>query len=62
VIVRAGGLATFSSTTLHRSGANNTNRIRRVYLVAYSPKPMPMKEGTTRQAIPFLKDGELVQT
>ena len=60
VIMHAGGLVAFSSTTLHRSGANNTNRIRRVYLAAYSAEPMPLKKGTTRQAIPFLENGELV--
>lgn len=61
VVVPAGGMAVFSSTTLHRSGANETGRTRRVYLAAYSPKIMPRKEGTTRQAVPFLQDGKSVR-
>lgn len=61
VTVPAGGMAVFSSLTLHRSGANTTNRARRVYLVTYSPEPMPLKEGTTRQAVPFVIDGKRVR-
>ena len=56
----AGGMAVFSSVTFHRSGANTTDQARRVYLAAYSSVPMPLKEGTTRQAVPFLKDGDFV--
>jgi len=29
-------------------------------LTAYSGQPMPLKEGTTRQAVPFLKAGAFV--
>ena len=61
VVVRAGGIAVFSSTALHRSGANQSNQIRRVYLTQYSPEIMPSKAGTTRQAVPFLRDGKSVR-
>jgi ectoine hydroxylase-related dioxygenase (phytanoyl-CoA dioxygenase family) len=60
IVVPAGGMAVFSSFTFHRSGANTTDRPRRVYLTAYSGQPMPLKEGTTRQAVPFLKAGAFV--
>ena len=60
VEVTAGGVAVFSSTTLHRSGANTSDQVRRAYLAQYSPEIMPFKEGTTRQAVPFLKDGLVV--
>ena len=60
VEVPAGGVAVFSSTTLHRSGANTSDQVRRAYLAQYSPEIMPFKEGTTRQAVPFLKDGLVV--
>jgi ectoine hydroxylase-related dioxygenase (phytanoyl-CoA dioxygenase family) len=38
--MRAGSLVVFSSTTLHRSGANTTARPRRAYLCQYSPEPI----------------------
>jgi ectoine hydroxylase-related dioxygenase (phytanoyl-CoA dioxygenase family) len=38
--MRAGSLVVFSSTTLHRSGANTTGRPRRAYLCQYSPEPI----------------------
>ena len=55
----AGGIAIFSSRTLHRSGANTTGGIRRIYLAQYSPHAMPAKAGTTRQAISFLHNGKI---
>ena len=57
VIIAAGGIAIFSSATFHRSGANSSGATRRVYLAGYSPEVMPSKEGTSRQAVPFLKAG-----
>ncbi len=57
VIMEAGGIAVFSSATFHRSGANTTGAVRRVYLAGYSPEVMPMREGAARQAVPFLKNG-----
>ncbi|MGH3142594.1 MAG: phytanoyl-CoA dioxygenase family protein, partial [Gaiellales bacterium] len=40
VIVTAGSVACFSSTLFHRSGANTTDRMRRVYLAQYSAEPI----------------------
>jgi ectoine hydroxylase-related dioxygenase (phytanoyl-CoA dioxygenase family) len=40
VFVPAGSLAVFSHQTLHRSGANTTQKMRRVYLAQYSCAPI----------------------
>jgi len=40
VIAPAGSIACFSSTVLHRSGANTTDKMRRVYLAQYSAEPI----------------------
>ena len=40
VFVPAGSLAVFSHQTLHRSGANTTKNLRRVYLAQYSCAPI----------------------
>ncbi len=40
VIAPAGSIACFASTVLHRSGANTTDRFRRVYLAQYSAEPI----------------------
>ncbi len=40
VLVPAGSLAVFSHQTLHRSGANTTHKMRRVYLAQYSCAPI----------------------
>jgi ectoine hydroxylase-related dioxygenase (phytanoyl-CoA dioxygenase family) len=39
-VVPAGSIVVFSSTTLHSSGANRTDRVRRAYLCQYSPEPI----------------------
>ncbi|MGH2543708.1 MAG: phytanoyl-CoA dioxygenase family protein, partial [Ardenticatenaceae bacterium] len=54
VIVPAGSIAVFSSTLLHRSGANTTPRMRRVYLAQYSSEPIMNESGTGphRLAVP----------
>jgi len=39
-VVPAGSAVIFSSTTLHCSGANVTDRARRAYLCQYSPEPI----------------------
>jgi len=46
VFVAAGSIAVFSSTLLHRSGPNRTNRPRRGYVVQYSPEPILRADGT----------------
>ena len=57
----AGSIAVFSSTSLHRSGANATERPRRVYLPQYSGAPILRSDGSIwSQAVPFVADGEVV--
>ena len=62
VIVPAGSIAVFSSTTFHRSGFNRTDRMRRAYLVQYSDAPIKTDDGTgiRHLAEPFLHDGQVV--
>jgi ectoine hydroxylase-related dioxygenase (phytanoyl-CoA dioxygenase family) len=56
----AGSIACFSSTVLHRSGANTTDRMRRVYLAQYSAEPVLTADGTRPRhlAQPLLIGGE----
>lgn len=55
VIAPAGTIAVFSSTTLHRSGPNRTDRMRRVYLAQYSGEPIVNPDGSLRRsAVPVL--------
>jgi ectoine hydroxylase-related dioxygenase (phytanoyl-CoA dioxygenase family) len=46
VIVPAGSLAVFTSVTFHRSGANTTDQMRRVYLTQYSGSPIYTEDGS----------------
>ena len=48
VTVPAGSIACFSSTLFHRSGANTTDRMRRVYLAQYSAEPILNEDGRPR--------------
>jgi ectoine hydroxylase-related dioxygenase (phytanoyl-CoA dioxygenase family) len=48
VTVPAGSIACFSSTLFHRSGANKTDRMRRVYLAQYSAEPILNEDGQPR--------------
>jgi ectoine hydroxylase-related dioxygenase (phytanoyl-CoA dioxygenase family) len=48
VNVPAGSIACFSSTLFHRSGANTTDRMRRVYLAQYSAEPILNEDGRPR--------------
>jgi ectoine hydroxylase-related dioxygenase (phytanoyl-CoA dioxygenase family) len=59
VIVPAGSIACFSSTLLHRSGPNTTDRMRRVYVAQYSAEPILSEDGSQprRLAVPLLVDG-----
>ena len=50
VVAPAGTVAVFSSTTLHRSGPNRTNQMRRVYLAQYSPEPILNPDGSLRRS------------
>ncbi|GAA2107139.1 hypothetical protein GCM10009841_26920 [Microlunatus panaciterrae] len=45
VIVPAGSIVCFSSTVIHRSGPNLTDRLRRVYLLQYSAEVIMDKAG-----------------
>lgn len=56
--VPAGSVVAFSSRVLHATGANRTDRLRRVYLAQYSPEPIldPGSRHLRRNAIAFLRD------
>jgi ectoine hydroxylase-related dioxygenase (phytanoyl-CoA dioxygenase family) len=58
----AGSIACFSSTVLHRSGANTTDRMRRIYLAQYSAEPILSADGSGPRhlAQPLLIDGNRV--
>lgn len=62
VVCPAGSLALFSSVTFHKSGANTTNRMRRVYLIQYSAGRILRPDGTPwgRDEV-LLTDGRLAQ-
>ncbi|WP_075162748.1 phytanoyl-CoA dioxygenase family protein [Chthonomonas calidirosea] len=62
VVGPAGTIAVFSSVTFHRSGANTSPHLRRIYLAQYSAEPILNKEGTAlwHWADPFLKGGRRV--
>lgn len=57
----AGSVVVFSSTTLHRSGANSTARPRRAYLTQYSAEQVRATNGKLwGQAVPFVANGRCV--
>lgn len=61
VEVPAGSIVVFSSTVFHRSGANLTDRLRRVYIAQYSAEVITDRAGDPAgSAVPFLRDGEIV--
>lgn len=61
ISVEKGSIVVFSSTSLHRSSANTTNRRRRAYLVQFTAEPLYSSSGKLwSQAVPFLKGGEVV--
>ncbi len=61
VVVPAGSIVAFSSFSLHRSGPNTTNRMRRVYLPQYSSEQILRADGTPWALVtPFIKGGKLV--
>lgn len=60
VICKAGSIAVFSSTSFHRSGANQTNRLRRIYSIQYSPEPVLEPDGSLKGlAERFLSNGRV---
>lgn len=62
VIVPAGSIVCFSSYVFHCSGANLTDKMRRVYLAQYSSEIILDRDGKQPlgSAEPFLKDGIVV--
>lgn len=59
--VAAGSIVAFSSLLLHATGANVSDRPRRVYLAQYTPRPLLNADGHLRRnAIAFLRDGQQV--
>ncbi|MBV9468127.1 MAG: phytanoyl-CoA dioxygenase family protein [Abitibacteriaceae bacterium] len=61
VIVPAGSIAIFSSVTLHRSGYNTTDKMRRSYLAQYSSELLLNTDGQPRgRSERFLKNGRRV--
>lgn len=58
-VLKAGDVALFSSTCFHRSGANNTDKSRRVLLIQYSSEPILKSDGNPLYwAEPFISSGE----
>jgi ectoine hydroxylase-related dioxygenase (phytanoyl-CoA dioxygenase family) len=64
VIVPAGSIVCFSSTVIHRSGANLTDKMRRVYLLQYSDSVIMDRAGQQPWGSfeAFLANGEVVTT
>jgi ectoine hydroxylase-related dioxygenase (phytanoyl-CoA dioxygenase family) len=61
-IVPAGSLVVFSSLTFHRSGANQTDNMRRAYVTQYSAEPIcrPDSGELMHLGVPFLRDNRVV--
>jgi ectoine hydroxylase-related dioxygenase (phytanoyl-CoA dioxygenase family) len=61
VVCKAGSIAVFSSTSLHRSSVNHTPSFRRAYLAQYSAEPILASNGKPWAfATPFIENGERV--
>jgi len=61
VTLPAGSIAVFSSYVFHRSGPNLTHKMRRVYLPQYASTVILDQKGNQKgQAVPFLRNGEIV--
>ena len=58
VVAPAGSIACFTSFNLHKSGANRTEAMRRVYLAQYSNEPIHSGSGELwAMAVPFVSHG-----
>lgn len=58
VEVPAGSIVAFSSFAFHRSGANTTSRMRRIYLPQYSGEVIRHTNGDLwAQEVPFVRNG-----
>jgi len=61
IVVPAGSIVAFSSYNFHRSGANTTPNMRRVYLPQYSAEPILNTAGERRGlAVPFIENGRVI--
>ena len=61
IIAPAGSIVAFTSFNFHRSGANTTPNMRRIYLPQYSSEPILLEDGSRwGMAVPFVQDGEIV--
>jgi ectoine hydroxylase-related dioxygenase (phytanoyl-CoA dioxygenase family) len=62
MIAKAGSIVVFSSTVIHRSGANHTDRPRRAYTVQYAKEVIKTADGTAPWGgfEPFLAEGAIV--
>ncbi|MBI1281681.1 MAG: phytanoyl-CoA dioxygenase family protein [Anaerolineaceae bacterium] len=62
VLVPAGSMVVFSSRLFHRSGANQSHKMRRAYEAHYSAKPIMDKHERRLQnkAVPVLQKGQRV--
>ncbi len=61
IIAPAGSIVAFTSFNFHRSGANNTSKMRRIYLPQYSAEPIKSTAGERwAMDVPFVKDGQIV--
>jgi ectoine hydroxylase-related dioxygenase (phytanoyl-CoA dioxygenase family) len=59
--IKAGSIVIFSSTTFHRSGANNTAKMRRAYAIQFSPEVIYESDGTLKGLDEkFLQNGKRV--
>jgi ectoine hydroxylase-related dioxygenase (phytanoyl-CoA dioxygenase family) len=62
IICEAGSVVVFSSTAFHRSGSNNTNRMRRAYAAQFSPEIIYESDGSLKGLdVLFLKDNKRVR-
>jgi len=56
--VNAGSIVVFSSVTFHRSGANNTDKMRRAWAIQFSPEIIYEADGSLKGLDElFLKNG-----
>lgn len=62
VIAKAGSIVVFSSTVIHSSGPNRTDRLRRAYIAQYSPEVIRTADGSAPWGSfePFLSAGSIV--
>jgi len=60
--VPAGSVVAFTSYNFHRSGANTSEAMRRVYLPQYSGAPIVHSDGSGPKgmAVPFIADGRII--